>query len=50
MPISMFDASVPVFTRGLTVLSNLLDKGARHAAEQGIAEADLVGGGSRPPS
>ncbi len=43
MPLSMYDASVPVFTRGLAVLSNLLDKGARHAAEQGIAEADLVG-------
>lgn len=43
MPISMYDASVPVFTRGLTVLSNLLDKGARHAAEQGFAEAELVG-------
>lgn len=48
MPISMFDASVPVFTRGLTVLSGLLDKGARYAAEQGIAEADLVGGRLAP--
>ena len=40
MPISMFDASVPVFVRGLAVLSDLLAKGERHAA---LAEADLVG-------
>ena len=40
MPVSMFDASVPVFVRGLTVLSDLLDKGERHA---GPAAAELLG-------
>ena len=39
MPISMFDASVPVFIRGLTVLSSLLDKGEAHV---GTAETDLA--------
>ena len=39
MPISMFDASIPVFIRSLTVLSDLLDKGERHA---GLAGVDLV--------
>ncbi|MBM0205865.1 DUF1993 domain-containing protein [Micromonospora sp. STR1s_5] len=43
MPLSMFDASVPVLTRGLTILSSLLDKGARHAAENGRDEAAFVG-------
>lgn len=40
MPISMYDATVPVLLRGLTVLSDLLDKGERHA---GPAAAELVG-------
>lgn len=31
MPISMFDASVPVFVRSLTALSGLLDKAESHA-------------------
>jgi hypothetical protein len=39
----MFGASVPVLTRGLTILSTLLDKGVRHAAETGVDEAALVG-------
>ena len=44
MPISMFDASVPVFVRGLTVLSSLLDKGESHVgtAESDLAEARLA--------
>lgn len=40
MPIAMYDATVPVLVRGLTVLSDLLDKGERHA---GDAAADLAG-------
>ena len=43
MPLSMFDASVPVLTRGLTILSTLLEKGEKHAAENGTDEAALVG-------
>ena len=39
VPISMYDASVPVFVRSLAVLSDLLDKGGRHA---GTAATDLV--------
>ncbi len=31
MPISMYDFSIPVLTRGLTNLSAILDKGAAHA-------------------
>lgn len=31
MPLSMYQASVPVFTRGLGILSTLLDKAAAHA-------------------
>ena len=42
MTLSMFDVSVPVLTRGLTILSTLLDKGVRHAAETGKDEAALV--------
>ena len=32
MPISMYDFSIPVLTRGLTNLSAILDKAAAHAA------------------
>jgi hypothetical protein len=32
MPISMYDLSIPLLTRGLTNLSAILDKGAAHAA------------------
>ena len=42
MQVSMFGASVPVFVRGLTVLSGLLDKGVEHARKHGLAEATLV--------
>lgn len=42
MPISMFNASVPVFIRGLTVLSSLLDKAEQHAKALSLAEAALV--------
>jgi hypothetical protein len=32
MPISMYDVSIPIMTRGLTNLSAILDKAAAHAA------------------
>ncbi|MBP0494876.1 DUF1993 domain-containing protein [Roseomonas sp. SG15] len=42
MPLSMYQASVPVLLRGLGVLSTLLEKGAAHAAASGIDPAELV--------
>jgi hypothetical protein len=42
MSISLYDASVPVFTRTLGVLSTLLTKAEAHAAETGIAVAELL--------
>ncbi len=42
MPVSMYRLSVPVFVRGLTVLSALLEKAEAHAAENGIASEVLV--------
>lgn len=42
MPISMYQASVPVFVRGLTTLSQLLRKGETHAKETGTDPASLV--------
>jgi len=39
----MYQASVPAFVRGLNVLSALLEKAARHAADAGIDPAGLVG-------
>ena len=42
MPISMHQATVPVFVRGLKVLSQLLEKGAAHAAETGIDPSELI--------
>lgn len=43
MPISMYQASVPVLTRGLGILSTLIEKGAAHAAERKLDPASLVG-------
>ncbi|MBM6593953.1 DUF1993 domain-containing protein [Microvirga pudoricolor] len=43
MPLSMHQASIPVFVRGLTVLSGLLRKGEAHARENGLDPADLIG-------
>jgi hypothetical protein len=40
MPLSMYQASIPVFVRGLGVLSALLEKGAAYASE---TSTDLVG-------
>ncbi|MBO9516254.1 MAG: DUF1993 domain-containing protein [Variovorax sp.] len=41
MAFSLFDASVPVFTRGLGQLSHILDKGLAHAQASGIDPARL---------
>ena len=42
MSLSMYQASVPVFVRGLKVLKALLEKGAAHAAAAGTDPAALV--------
>lgn len=42
MSISMHQASVGAFVRGLKVLSHLLEKGAAHALEKGIAPSELI--------
>lgn len=42
MALSMYDLSVPVFTRGLGQLTHLLDKSLAHAKAQGIDPATLV--------
>ena len=42
MPISIEQASIPVFVRGLSVLSTLLDKAAAHARAQHQDPNDLV--------
>lgn len=42
MALSMYQASVPVFLRGLGVLSNLLDKGLAHAGQTGVDPASFV--------
>lgn len=42
MSLSMYQASVPVFVRGLKVLQSVLEKGAAHAAENGLDPSNLV--------
>jgi hypothetical protein len=42
MPISMYDASVPVFVEGLATLTQLLQKGEAHARETGVDPASIV--------
>jgi uncharacterized protein len=42
MPLTLYEASVPVFTRGLTILSALLDKAEAHAAQTGEPLASYV--------
>lgn len=42
MPLSMYQASIPVFVRALNVLTALLDKAEAHAAQNGIALNTLV--------
>ena len=42
MSLSMYQASVPAFVRGLNVLAALLQKGADHAAAAGMDPAELI--------
>ncbi len=42
MSLSMYEASVPVFSRGLTQLAEILDKAAAHAQAKKIDPAVLV--------
>ena len=42
MSLSMHQVSIPVFIRGLQALSGLLEKGAAHAAEAGVAPHTLI--------
>lgn len=42
MALSMYDLSVPVFTRGLGQLAHLLDKGLAHAKAGNIDPATLI--------
>ena len=42
MPLSMYDASVPIFVRMLTHLSNVLDKATAHAKTAKIDPAELL--------
>ncbi|MGO1072668.1 DUF1993 domain-containing protein [Lysobacter sp. CA199] len=48
MSLSLYEISVPAFSRGLDVLSHLLDKGAAYAEENGIELAVLIGGRLAP--
>ncbi|MCW5625228.1 MAG: DUF1993 domain-containing protein [Burkholderiales bacterium] len=43
MPLSMYEASAPVFVRALDNLTAILHKAVTHAAEHGIDPATLVG-------
>ncbi|HEY0180030.1 MAG TPA: DUF1993 domain-containing protein [Dokdonella sp.] len=43
MSLSMYDASVPVFARGLTNLAGILRKGAAHAQERKIDASAFLG-------
>ncbi len=42
MSLSMYQASVPAFVRGLNVLAALLQKAADHAAAAGMDPAELI--------
>jgi hypothetical protein len=42
MPLSMYEISIPVFIRGLRVLSTLLEKASSHAKTAGMDPADLI--------
>jgi hypothetical protein len=42
MGLSMFGAAVPVFLQGLAGLDRVLDRGAAHAAEHGMEDAELT--------
>lgn len=43
MPISMYQASIPAFTRSLRTLASILEKAAAHAQTRKIDEAVLLG-------
>lgn len=43
MPLSMYQVSIPLFVRGLDVLSALLEKAQAHAEEGGILPEVLLG-------
>ena len=45
MSFSLYDATIPTFCQMLEVVNGLLDKGAAHCAEKGIADGltDLIG-------
>ena len=42
MPLSMYQASVPLFTQTLSGMSNVLDKGVAHYAANGLNIDDLI--------
>jgi hypothetical protein len=42
MPLTLYETSIPVFTRGLTILSTLLDTAEAHASGRGEALASYV--------
>lgn len=42
MSISLHQASIPLFVRGLKNLASLLEKGAAYAAERGIEPSELI--------
>jgi hypothetical protein len=48
MSLSLYDVSVPAFSRGLDVLSHLLDKGVAYADEQGLDHSVLIAGRLAP--
>jgi uncharacterized protein len=43
VPLSMYQVSIPVFIRGLGVLSTLLEKAAAHADQGGVDHGSLIG-------
>ena len=48
MSITLYQASIPVFTRGLGILSTLIDKGASHASGSKVDPGSLVEGRLAP--
>lgn len=42
MPLSMYQASVPLFTQALSGMSAVLNKGVAQYADKGLDAADLV--------
>lgn len=42
MPLTLYEASVPVFTRGLTILASILDKAESHASLNDVELASYV--------